>query len=31
MADKAADQKKKMKQWDNRIKLKDKETIQEDI
>ena len=31
MADKAADWKEKMKQQDNGIKLKDKETIQKDI
>ena len=31
MADKAADWKKKMKQWDNGIKLKDKEITQKNI
>ena len=31
MADEAVDWKKKMKQQDNRIKLKDKEIIQKDI
>ena len=31
MADKAADWKKKIKQQDNRIKLKDKEITQKDI
>ena len=31
MVDKAADWKEKMKQQDNRIKVKDKETTQEDI
>ena len=31
MADEAVDWKKKMKRWDNGIKLKDKEITQEDI